>query len=350
MHVRKKIHLFSFFLLLCSIALPQTPAFSVFLIGDTGELKDSSNVFTLLQQQMKERPASTVIFLGDNIYPNGLITKKNDKHSHEIILFQLRMFRQFTGNVYFIPGNHDWANTRNFERGVERLGNEEKFIEQYMKDSTTIANRNTQSFLPSGGGPGPTLRSLYDGKLKVIFLDTQWFMYLGYKKPTLALQDSVELFYSRLDKMLADAADDSVKVIVTGHHPIFTNGSHSKVRKSPGFLKRWKFQDLSGGIYNQLANKLDSVFIKYPGLIYAAGHDHLLEYFKNNGNHYVVSGAGSKTTMFSKKNVFNPEDPYKVVAQYLEQGFFRVDYFSDGTTKIRLLLATGQEVPLLFSQ
>lgn len=328
----------------------QNPAFSVFLLGDTGELKDTSHVFRLLEQQIAEKPNSTVIFLGDNIYPNGLIVKKRDKNSHEIILNQLRLFRKFPGNVYFIPGNHDWANTRNFSRGKNRVANQEIFIEQYMKDSTTVANRNTQTFLPSGGGPGPTLRTLYDGKLKVIFLDTQWFMYLGYKKPTAALEDSTQRFFIRLDKMLADAKQNNEKVLVVGHHPIFTNGTHSTARKSPGFIKRWKFQDLSGKIYNWMANKLDSTFIKYPGMIYAAGHDHLLEYFRNNGNDYIVSGSGSKTTMFSKTNPFNPADPYKVVAQYLEEGFFRVDYFNDGSFKIRLFLANGQAVPLLYNE
>ncbi len=331
----------------CSGLIAQAPIFTVFLIGDTGELKDSNVTFNILQEQMLYKPNSTVIFLGDNIYPNGLIERKRDHHSHEIILKQLRMFNNYPGNVFFIPGNHDWANSKKYSEGKARLGNEERFIEKYFKDSTTVANRDIQTFLPSDGQPGPAQYRLYDGKLKVIFIDTQWFMYLGYKTPTPALEDSTRRFFARLDQLLADAKQNNQQVLVVGHHPIYTNGSHSKLRKSPGFIKRWKFQDLTGKIYSGLAHNMDSVFKKYPGLIYAAGHDHILEYFRNNGNEYIVSGSGSKTTSFSKKHPFNPADPYHVVAQYIEQGFFTVDYFKDGSIRIALILASGQSVPMI---
>lgn len=326
----------------------QPPAFSVFLIGDTGELRTTNDNFKNLSQQIQKNPNSTVIFLGDNIYPNGLIAKKPNDISHTIILNQLRLFSNFKGNVFFIPGNHDWANKKNFSKGKKRLGDEEQFIERFFHDSGTIANSKEQTFLPSGGAPGPVLRTLYDGKLKIIFLDTQWFMYLGYKKPTPALQDSTKKFFLRLDKMLADAKANNQHVIVVGHHPVYTNGKHSTVRKSPGLIKRWKFQDMSGEIYSYLANNLDSVFKKYPGLIYGAGHDHLLEYFRYNGNDFLVSGSGSKTTAFSKKHSSNPAMPYDEVTSYLEQGFFRIDYYNDSTYKIRLYLASGQSAPLLY--
>ncbi|MCY7409168.1 MAG: hypothetical protein LH473_02760, partial [Chitinophagales bacterium] len=129
--------------------------------------------------------------------------------------------------------------------------------------------------------------------------------------------------------------------------PVYTNGKHSTIRKTPGFIKRWKFQDMSGRIYKGMAHNLDSIFSKYPGMIYASGHDHLLEYFRMNGNDFLVSGSGSKTTVFSKKSPFNPAQPYNDVTMYLEQGFFRVDYYADGNVKIRLFLANGQSGPLL---
>lgn len=324
----------------------QSPAFSVFLIGDTGELRDSSGNFKILKQQIAEKPHSTVIFLGDNIYPNGLIERKYDRNSHEIIMGQLRMFTKFKGNVFFIPGNHDWANTRNFSRGKARLGNQERFIERWLKDSSTVTNRNFQTFLPSDGQPGPAQTNLYEGKLKVIFIDTQWFMYLGYKKPTPALEDSTRRFFVRLDQMLASAKENKQRVLVAGHHPVYTDGRHSVIRKSPGFIKRWKFQDMSGRIYSGLAHNLDSVFSKYPGMIYAAGHDHLLQYFRMNGNDYLVSGSGSKTTPFSKRFPFNPAQPHNDVTMYLEEGFYRVDYYEDGTVKIRLFFASGESIPI----
>ena len=343
-----KLFLSVLLIFLSFVLFGQSPAFSVFLIGDTGELRDSSANFKILKQQMDQNPNSTVIFLGDNIYPNGLIEKKHDRHSHEKIRSQLKMFSKFRGNVFFIPGNHDWANAKNFSKGKARLANEEKFIERFLKDSSTVANGKDQTFLPSDGQPGPAQVKLYDRKLKVIFLDTQWFMYLGYKTPTPALEDSTRRFFVRLDKMIANAKENNQKVLVVAHHPVYTDGKHSTIRKSPGFIKRWKFQDMSGAIYTGLAHNLDSVFSKYPGMIYASGHDHLLEYFRMKGNDYLVSGSGSKTTPFSRKFPFNPAHPYNDVTMYLEQGFFRVDYYDDGSVKIRLFLASGESAPLLY--
>jgi len=218
-----------------------------------------------------------------------------------------------------------------------------------MKDSTTVANRNLQSFLPSNGSPGPAYLNLYDGKLKVIFIDTQWFMYLGYKTPTPALDDTTNRFFERLDDLIADSKKNNQQVLVVGHHPVYTNGKHSKLRKSPGLIKRWKFQDMSGKIYSTMTHHLDSIFKKYPGIVtYASGHDHLLEYFRMNGNEFLVSGSGSKTTSFSRHSAFNPKYPFNEVTLYMEQGFFRVDYYNDGQVKKWIYLTSGQYAPLLY--
>ena len=40
---------------------------------------------------------------------------------------------------------------------------------------------------------------------------------------------------------------------------------------------------------------LEEIFNKYPNIIYAAGHEHNLQYFKINSWHHIVSGSGCKT-------------------------------------------------------
>jgi hypothetical protein len=312
-------------------ALAQSPSYSVFLIGDAGEHVIPDSNIIILTQQLKEHPNSTTIFLGDNIYPAGLIEgKKNDKQSHEIISSQLRMLEKYEGNLFYIPGNHDWCNSTDFEKGKQRLLAEENFIEKFLRDSSSVQNRNEQTFLPINGSCGPEQVELNNGKLKIIFIDTQWFMYLYYRKAPDALKDSSKKFFERLDAMLADAKQKNEKVIVTAHHPIYTNASHSKPHRFAGFVKRLKYQDIASKPYSNLRVQLLEVLNKYPGIIYAAGHDHGLQYFRSNGNDYIVSGGGSKVTKCSGKHDFNPSHPFEEVAQQLDEGFFRIDYFDDG--------------------
>ncbi len=46
--------------------------------------------------------------------------------------------------------------------------------------------------------------------------------------------------------------------------------------------------------------------IKYPGIYYASGHAHTLQYFYTKDSiHYIISGAGSKEKMLRKKILKN---------------------------------------------
>ncbi len=42
------------------------------------------------------------------------------------------------------------------------------------------------------------------------------------------------------------------------------------------------------------------IFEKYPNLIYVSGHDHNLQYRKNNQVHHIISGSGSKISEVGK--------------------------------------------------
>ena len=121
----------------------------VFLIGDVGEPENNtSEVFDALLKQVKPiEKKSSIIFLGDNIYPGG-IPNKNEKGKEEaeaIILYQLNRLKQSKAKTYYIPGNHDWNKGRN--NGLSHVLNEEKFIEKMLDDD--------DAFIPSKGCPGP---------------------------------------------------------------------------------------------------------------------------------------------------------------------------------------------------
>ena len=50
--------------------------YSVYLIGDAGMHPEPGPALILLQKELLANPQSAVVFLGDNIYPTGLIVKK----------------------------------------------------------------------------------------------------------------------------------------------------------------------------------------------------------------------------------------------------------------------------------
>ena len=74
---------------------------------------------------------STLLFLGDNIYPKGF---PNGKYPEEHALAQNKLTKQlelsknFKGKTIFIPGNHDWYS------GISGLERQAKFITNYLND------------------------------------------------------------------------------------------------------------------------------------------------------------------------------------------------------------------------
>ena len=83
------------------------------LIGDGGNANDSVSDpnFRFLKQRISQADKnSTVLFLGDNIYPKGLPDSLNPhrKQALEILNKQLDLVKDFKGNTVFLAGNHDW--------------------------------------------------------------------------------------------------------------------------------------------------------------------------------------------------------------------------------------------------
>ena len=88
------------------------PDYSVFLIGDAGEpsIINSPQINSLGSQLKKMGSNSSIVFLGDNIYPRGM-PSEDEKYrttAEAIIEGQLVIAKNYDGNVFVIPGNHDW--------------------------------------------------------------------------------------------------------------------------------------------------------------------------------------------------------------------------------------------------
>jgi hypothetical protein len=326
-----KIILLSISILLSQLSFGQTPGFKLFLIGDTGDDKKLQSTMLHFLETISSHPNSATVILGDNCYKGFRKGFDSSKLTRSRLGAQLDGLNNsnYRGSVYFVPGNHEWWNvTKNMTKGKRVLKMNQSFIESKLSTNKMILNKD-DPFMPKDGNPIASV-DLNDNKLKLIFLDTQWLLIQ-------TNETEKENVYSQLKDMLSHAIADSQNIVVAAHHPIYTLGKHSKKRKWQ-FPRVWKGQDIYHPIYNKMRTRIDDILSKanYP-IIYAAGHDHALEYFTKDSVQYIVSGAGSKSKQYKKhhnkkkhhefKPVCKDELPNKIAK--VSEGYFEVEYTGD---------------------
>lgn len=146
----------------------------LYLIGDADEFDDKSQkrnyvlegASSLLKTESVE---TSLVFLRDNIYPNGLPKKDdlNRKLAESILDAQINLSKSHDGNTYFIAGNHDWNNqSRNGRKAILR---QEKYIKEFNKDNKNL------SFFPKDACGDPKLVKI-NKDLVYVFLDSQWWL------------------------------------------------------------------------------------------------------------------------------------------------------------------------------
>jgi len=189
---------------------------SFYLIGDAGNspIGESSKTIQFFKEELAKAPKnSTAIFLGDNIYENGL-PKKNHKDrafaEHQLNT-QTDAVSKFKGETIFIPGNHDW-----YSNGLEGLKRQEKFIENALGKNT---------FLPENGCPIENVHVSDD--IELILIDSHWFITNWDKHPTINDDCNIKTrasFFNEYSSIIKKARGKTT--IVAVHHPMYTNGSH----------------------------------------------------------------------------------------------------------------------------
>ena len=306
---------------------PAKIRYRIILLGDGGEPKDNEPFFKTLGEWAKKLPEKTsIVFLGDNMYDDGLTRKK--RHEADARLGpQLAVIIESQAHGLFIPGNHDWANGG--KNGYDAVRAQERFINQRIGIQTESA---LPVFLPSAGAPGPVALDLPTTAhaVRLIVLDTQWWLH-KHQKP-----------YEYPDPFIADLKAllmTELPVIVVGHHPIETHGRHRGA-----FWKPMSVQDTNHKKYRSMVKHLNQAF-SVPGktslLIYAAGHDHSLQVLKGSTADYLlVSGAASCWKLSKVKLGDNALFAYKrtgfMVVDFLESGKVLLRVVQDGDKGVRL--------------
>ena len=358
-----KVYLAFLFLLYCFASSGQkAEIYNLYLIGDTGApaMEGNDPVLRALNQQIiQDSKKSAIIYLGDNIYHNGLPPKGHPEReiAESKLKVQLDNLQGYKGEIYFIPGNHDWNDAK--AGGLNYIKEQEKFIENYLDDGDI--------FIPDKGCPGPEVKKL--GKNVVLLaMDSQWWLHPHddfEKFDKCNNLSTVEIIQELKDRL--DQYEDRF-VVIAFHHPLFTNGSHNghytlKQMLFPladlnsglliplpglGFLYpfyRSAFgakQDLPHPLYQSFKSEVLEALKGYSNVIIASGHEHALQYYEKGGNHFVVSGAGSKSSSISKNNeaIFKNEG----------KGFSKVTFYDDGSATLKFFVVNHIEDHLAFSQ
>jgi len=319
----------------------EAPRHRVALLGDPGAVATSGSdpILNLLADWQQETgPAGTVIILGDNIYPTGLPAPEHPGRAAAEARFEalLATLRQFQGHVVLLSGNHDWNKGR--PDGWEYLRRQEAYVREHLP---------TAHYLPTDGAPGPVTLQLADGLLLIV-LNTQWWVQRG-PRPTADAKEPFRQLRQMLD------ANRHQRVVVAGHHPLYSNALHggkftakqhvfplTTVHKRayvplpligsllPLYRKLFgAAEDMAHPRYRKMRRRLLRVLHEFPNVIYAAGHDHNLQYFQRYDGHYLVSGAGSKTAFVQKGG--------SATFVHEHTGFFSLDFYAGQETWLRTL-------------
>ncbi|MFV8369270.1 metallophosphoesterase [Flavobacterium sp. LB2R40] len=314
-------------------------AHTFYLIGDAGNTNEKTVQQTLGVLENRLRKAtknSTLLFLGDNIYPKGLPSaeKPNERIIAESKLTnQLKISKNFAGQTIYIPGNHDWYN------GIKGLERQAKYVTEYLNDK--------KSFLPrkSCGIDDVEINK----NLIIITIDSQWFLEDWDNSPTINDDCTIktrEAFFIELESLLIKNQDKTV--VLALHHPLMSNGSHGGqfslekqlfpleqkiplpvlgsvinfVRKTSGISP----QDIQNKQYTLFIKRVKTLLQNQDNVIVVSGHDHNLQYIENENIKQIISGAGSKSE--AAKAIF----PYDF--SYGRNGYAALNVYQNGAAKV----------------
>ncbi|HEY0979076.1 MAG TPA: metallophosphoesterase, partial [Flavobacteriales bacterium] len=352
-----------FVLMGCAMPAQETstvgPPAALYLIGDAGAAGEehSAPVLRLLEQVAASDSAHErmLLFLGDNIYERGLHKKGHPERAQDErnIAPQIQAARAFQGRTVFVPGNHDWSQGRT--SGWAAVKRQQQLV---------VDSLGKKAFLPKGGCPGPEVME-FGHQVVVVIIDTQWWLH-KYRKPE-GERDGCDVatdaeFLNAIGEVLKD--NRGKHIILAGHHPLHTYGEHGGFFPLRDHLfplrnldsRLWvplpgvgslypmyrsligNIQDVANPRYQALHEGLEKLLKRYPGTVYAAGHEHTLQYQERDSVHHIVSGSGSKSTYLQRPN--------PLAFGTGERGFARIRVAQDGSLALDMFTLANGAIPV----
>jgi hypothetical protein len=337
---------------------PETDAIAetLFLIGDAGEpAKGGEPVLIALRRQLERAGGgATVVFLGDNVYPDGLPAPGHPERAEmeRRLDDQVDAVKDVAARVVFIPGNHDWA--KGGRDGWEAVRRQERRIEE--RGGPTVVH------LPDDGCPGPEVVDTGE-RLRLVALDTQWWLHSHdrHEHPgSPCAADSEDEVAAGLSAALERAGGRDVVVLT--HHPLVSSGPHGgkfglkqhlfpltdlkgalwvplplvgslyPVARGAGITA----QDATSGGYRRMREALVAAARGWPPLAWAGGHEHVLEVVESpTWGRVLVSGAGIYGHVSYTRGVEGS------LYRAARPGYMRIDFLRDGRRRLGVIEVDG---------
>lgn len=290
----------------------------IVLIGDAGQLTDGYQpVVNSVRKHIPLDKKTTILYLGDNLYKTGL--PDNTLPTYQLakapLDSQIHIAGKSPAKVYFIPGNHDWANGADI--GYESILRVQSYID--------FLGNNNIKMLPRDGCPGPVTVDITKD-IMLLIMDSQWWLHEK-DKPGIESDCDTKTkseILTQVDDILSENADKLVLIAV--HHPFRSYGPHGgyftlkqhifpftdavknayiplPIIGSAYPLTRAVFgtiQDIKHPLYQEMIHSVEKVVKGYKNVIFVSGHEHTLQLIQDSGYNYIVSGSGSKSNRVSK--------------------------------------------------
>lgn len=338
-------------------ALPQTtqvepsknsPLHTFYLIGDAGESPNGklNPALKLFKERLaKADKNSTAIFLGDNIYPAGMPSKKHEDYEEakNNLDAQIKTLEDFKGKSLFIPGNHDW-----YADGLKGLERQQEYVQKAL-DSKKV-------FFPKNGCPVEKID--INDEVVVIAIDTEWYLTNWDKHPN--MNDDCEIkdrekFFEEMEGLIKKNADKTT--IIAMHHPVTSYGPHggqfsmkqqlfpanngipipilgtlANILRRTGGVSR---ADLQNSKYNVLRKRIVTLAQYSQKVIFVSGHEHSLQYIVEENTPQIVSGSGAK------KGVTRLQNGSKFSSG--KMGYSKLEVYEDGSSNVYFYGVDGAE-------
>lgn len=287
--------------------LPAEVESAVFIVGDMGAaLWERSPMPRRMERDVEwwsralgRDSAVSVLFLGDNVYPEGLrepgdvgwaADSAHLETQARILAGPNARARKAFG--LFVAGNHDWGNMTG-AAGEHRIKNQQDFLTRRRQQGTLV------QLLPPNATTGPGVIDI-GRHLRILLIDTAWWLLF-------ADDPEKQRIMERIQAAMRGA--NGRNVMIAAHHPMRSASSHGGLNEFWKALGvRWllnrsgaALQDLNSLPYRDFLNRLNEVFeVVGPPLLFAGGHDHALQVLRGvkekEPPYMIVSGAGSKSS------------------------------------------------------
>jgi len=342
----KKIITFFFVIQLAIILHAQDSIrYRVIFIGDAGEINKEQKAIISSAANIIIPNKTTVMYLGDNIYPRGmgLPGSREEDTTKQILQSQYLPMRSKGAPVYFVPGNHDWDKMG--PKGLAKIKQQWAYLES-QHDSLL-------QLVPPNGCPDPIAINVSDS-VTIIAFDSEWWLYL-FNKTNPDADCSCRTRIDILGKMEQLLYENRYKVILlASHHPFQSYGTHGgyyplkdhifpftelnpylyiplPIIGSLYPILRKAFtnpEDLHHPLYKEMTKQIDRVFARFPNMIHVAGHEHGLQFIKND-EVQIVSGAGAKEGYVREgKALYGKVEPGFVTADLLTGNNMRFTFYT----------------------